>query len=1283
MSLFLINKKKKKYIYSNMGDLRSCSTISSGTKRKCEHSNFIKKQKLLNNNVKINNIIDIKNFINKAKRRSISLSTNFPSMNDFSTCENYLNLKNENKIDENLRDQENNLKEKKYFSNIQKRYNKRTSKYLTKNYFNLKTFKKFLFKKSLLYKIRCLNHNSIWLSELSKSKMGNINNELFCNTEFIQPFPFYKKAIDLFYEKKYKDAYVLLSGVSTYCSSSFSEHKILNDNFFEKKSYNLQYMLNTLYIDKHNKLYEKNYMKKNLKTKILMKNVNDFSVINTDKNKKFLFNSIIEEKNEVINNSIFKSNSTFKYIKSKCCNNIKKKKKKVINYKFVNYENYINNICNIFLQNNYLPNFSKKKKKKIQYVKYINYSHNRDKKLIKKDSNNVKYNSNMNSKEKTSSNKELIFDIIKEKNMNHRKRSINYNSEENKKKYEVEYYLQDCDDKYSQKKNKNVSINDRNYIQKLEREYNEKIDSCHNNMTSKKKRMNIMHNEKNIHKKEIKNETEEDIRLFIFIKILCLYLYSNTFYQNNKKKKDITHDFNSENSYDEKNMNYLNGNFNIGNMKRKEILIYIAKHLRKIKKKIEFDTYLYLLLSVVCYDLKKFNKSLLYVKKSIKKDYFNFVSWVFFNNLISIEIFVFDNSNITTKFDSKNKLKFTKNYKNKNSKKKISLKKNIFIKNSKKLKKLYLYLFENEFFFNTKSNYTNVMRNYNSYIYINPLKNLKESFFFKNNYFKSNIFNKKTVKKKKKKVNHSFFSKYKNYIKRYNFKNNFMTLFGYAHFCSLNTILYKNAIDAYKFLNKMLKNNLYISSELAKLYYYCGNYYKSIKYFNQIQKISRKNKILKKDVFHKYCISYFLKKNKNEVHIEKKKDQDIFQYMMNCNDKNIMVINQKDYKNVKNLLLPMYFSKKFIYLEILVNIYFLQKKIPDLLILIYNYPKKKKKKNYDEKYFYMLGKYFSLNNNHHKSIYYFKKSIKIDKFHLYSYVSLAQEYLLFNNINSSVYILIRVIILYFNNSNAWFSLAKCLEYKKNYPFSIFSYKNAIYFQRNIALYYFLANIYLKKGDIKNYIETLKNGWMFKRSILFSSKLFLIYLKILKKEKRQISYSFNEKKNMYHLRKNIKQKYYKKYNDCFIWCIKYLKSYFKKFNKNRIYYPKVNLRNSIEYNYSNNSIIEDFILFGYLKNEEQIVHLNKLFLKSFNSLHNKNTSYLYFICLLRNSNKTLLNAIFYLANYFFFNRSFHNSLKLYKILWDVGGIYSEESFKLFRFTKQILQRKKEKKRIHNK
>ncbi|CRG95553.1 conserved Plasmodium protein, unknown function [Plasmodium gallinaceum] len=1217
--------------------MRSYSTISSGTKRKFESTNFIKKQKLLNNNIKINNIIEIRNCNNKDKRRSFSLSNNFTNKNDFSACEDYQKL-NKSTIDENLRKYKSNLRENIYFSNNKKKNNNKISEYLTKNSLNSKIFKKFLFKKSLLYKTRCLNHNSTWLLELSKSKKGNRFSELIYNANLIEPFPFYKSAINLFYEKKYKDAYILLSSTSTYSSCSFNEHNILNDNFFEKKSYNLQFMLNLLHSNNKNNLYEKNNMKKDTETNILMKNENDFTYKVSDNNDKFLFNTLLEEKNQkIINNDIVRKNSTYKCFKNKICNN----------------------------------NGNKKEKKKNKYIKEFNYANNKDKELIKKDSSNMNCYCNMYLKKKNYNKKGLIFNTIKEKNRNHSKNNINYNFEEFNEKYEVENYLEKYDDGYSEKKNKNISISDNDCMLKLRGEHNKKVDNCNNNMDNRKKRMNIVHNEKNIYKKEIRVNIKESIKLFIFIKILCLYLYSNSLYEENIKK-DRTYQFSSTKSHDKKNLNYTNEHFNIKNFERKEILIYIVKYLNKIKKKIIFDTYLYLLLSVVYYDLKKFNKSLIYVKKSIKKDYFNFASWIFFNNLASIEISMCDNSNITAEHSNKNKIKFIENYKNKRmKKKKLLLKKNTFVRNSKKLKKLYLHLFENDYFFNIKKNYVDIMKNYNAYIYINPIKNLKESFFFKNNYFVSKIFNKNIIKRKKNRTNHNFFNKYRKYRKKYNFKNNLMTLFGYAHFCSLNNVLYKDAINVYEYLNRILQNNLYVSSQLAKLYYFCGNYNRSIKYFNQIKKINRKNQILKKEMFHNYCIFYYLKNINKEVHTKKKKDQDISENFKKCNVNHIMVINAKDYKYIKNIILPQYFSKKFIYTEILVNIFFFQKKIPDLRILIYKF--QKKKKNYDERFFYMLGKYFSLSGSHNKSIYYFKKSIKIDKFHLYSYMNLAQEYLLFNSINSCIYILIKVIILYFNNSNAWFSIAKCLQYIKNYSFSIFSYQNAIYFQQNIVSYYFLANIYLKKGEVKNYIKTLKKGWKFKRSIIFSSKLFLVYLKILK-EKKEFSINFSEKKNIFYLRNYMKQKYYKKDNNCFIWCVKYLRSYFKKiYNKNKIYCSKVNLKNLKACNNFNNYIINGFILFG-CANKKELTHLNKPFFESLNSLYDKNTNYLYFIYLLRNSNNILFKAIFYLANYFFFNEYFYNSLKLFKILWDAGGIYSEESFKLFRFTKNILQEK---------
>ncbi|ETW27407.1 hypothetical protein PFFCH_05179 [Plasmodium falciparum FCH/4] len=615
------------------------------------------------------------------------------------------------------------------------------------------------------------------------------------------------------------------------------------------------------------------------------------------------------------------------------------------------------------------------------------------------------------------------------------------------------------------------------------------------------------------------------------------------------------------------------------------------------------------------------------------------------------------------------------------------------------------------------------MNHHNFYTYINPITNMNEDFFFKNNYFVNQIFeegmmnkegNEKIVGhmdrcykncknyiknvhhvenvKNKKTIFNDVFIKYTKYLREHSFKNNFMTLFGFAHYCSLNNKRYQDSICIYKYLIKILrgKNNLYISGELAKLYYYCGQEKKSLKYFNKLKIINKENAILRKQMMNIYFIYYYSQYGQSK----NCKNQIIFLGPNNKfefydkDKKHIMCMSMKKYKAFKRLIIPKYFSDEFIYVELLANIYFLNNSTFDLFLLAHSYQKKHKKKNYDEKLFYILGKYYSLNKNYEKSITFFKKGIKKDKYHIYSYISLAQEYFLFkNNVNISIYILLKVLFIYFNNTYVWYSLGQCLEYKKHYIFCIFSYEKALFFKEDISIYYFLSASYLKRGDIYNYIYVLIRGWNFKKNVLFSSMIFSINLNILNNEYYELIRKYDisnlllsDEKKKECIEHIIVHHYYKKTNNnCLLWCLIYLKGYLKKITKNlhhdNIYISEFLKDNSYEMFVKNNFFFggEDN---NIKKKKFKEYHKTNLFFKNFNLIYYKNTSYLYFIQCLRNSPTVFFNAVTYLANYCFYNKQFKYSFKLLEILWDVKGSISSNYLEYIFLIEKMLRKEKD-------
>ncbi|SBT72573.1 conserved Plasmodium protein, unknown function [Plasmodium malariae] len=1293
-----------------MKEFRRCSSRSSGSKRTYEEASLTEDSELISRNIN-----DKKNNINKGKRRSISLSNNFFSVDDFSKYEDSLKLNNIEHGGEEIEKYlscamytsltskiKNTSDDEDQGATDKKKGRKRFGKYIKENIVDLEKFKNMLFKKSLLYQMRCLNHNAAWILELSKGKgKGKSKSQLSNNPIYIKPFLSYNKFIRLFYEKKYKDAYILLGRICKYCFFPTNELNILYDNFFERKNYNLHYLVRSIASMQNSILHEKlkyNLKKRERKTNIFTKIMNGNTSLPPTKKQNIPFGNMFFGKDTIKNESLNKYGSTSRYAK-----NIKEKKKNksFVNYKFPIFENYVNNMCNKFLQKDIFKSkyFTKKRGKKKFHSHYRYPGEN---------SFTDRYTgSHLTSGE---SKKEMyrIENNLGDKILEEQKRA--YSEVECKKIVNAKT----C-------KEKKVNWTD----DQMMRNCGERM---RNDLFSKKKYCY----------KNSKDNMKVDIKLLIFLKMLSLYMYGHFACENNLNKigNVLLYRKKSMHNYYETKSTYGNETLNIKGAMKKEILMYIARYMKCLKKKLEFDTYLYLLLSIVYYDLKKYNKSLFYVKKSIKKDNFNFISWVLFNNLISIEVFIIQGGcsiigrcrKISYKKLLSKKLKNSKVCgcigENISKKEKTFLKRNMFLDNSNRLKKLCSCLFENEFFRNINSSRMNVMKNYNTYIYINPFLSLDKSFFFKNNYFVSNIFSKEIItegKKKNKKrgvekkikrgwkknvkrenrvdnnqTNNSLIEKYQMYLQKHKFKKNIMSLFGFAHFCSLNNVLYKDSISTYEYLKRILSKNLYISCELAKLYYYNGKFNKCMKCFNKIQQISSINRLLKKEMINKCFIRYLWKRDEKEEHHsdnKTEKEDTNSEHILDCyNEENVKVISMKKYKNMKKLLVPLYFSDKYIYVELLANIFFFKKDLSSLFILVHNYQNEVVKSSRrieavcDEICFYVLGKYFSLCKNYNKSIFYFKKAIQKNRFHLYSYMSLAQEYFICGNVNSSIFLLIKMLGLYFNNSNAWFSLAKCLEYKEYYSFSVFSYKKAIYFQVNTIFYYFLANMYLKKGDIYNYIETLKRGWRLKKSILFCSKLFHVYFSILKEAEaleakeektKELTRIYNSKKKengifCFGQKTNKECCCYKKNNDCFTWCVKYLKCYIKKLKKieHTSSFPILSKEKLLTYNY-----YDDSILFKNVRHDNCVKYINKLCSTHFTTIYDKNTSFFFFFHSLRNSCTTIFEAIFYLANYFFFHKKFYNAMKLFQILWTGGGMYSELSFTLFRRIEHTLERKR--------
>ncbi|GAB68658.1 hypothetical protein PCYB_135320 [Plasmodium cynomolgi strain B] len=801
---------------------------------------------------------------------------------------------------------------------------------------------------------------------------------------------------------------------------------------------------------------------------------------------------------------------------------------------------------------------------------------------------------------------------------------------------------------------------------------------------SDKKKHSCFLSEKEKTRDRVRRRNKVDTNLLIFLKMLCLYRYAHSFREN--KVLSLGGNISAKvhtNRSEAKELNFLTQKVSIGSSLQREILMYMVKYLRRVQKEIKLDTHLCLLLSVVYYDLKKFHKSLLYVRKSIRRDYFNFVAWVFFNNLISIELFT-GGSSRKSKMGRRESELLRKPPQGRirtcgSSYESICEEKKRFRKNSKKLKKLCSYLFRNEYFQSGKGEFLDVAEHYSRYIYVNPLRNSGASFFFRNGYFVSRVFsagggkrrpggarsrgerskkgnhsrrgsNSRKTKPRNKKTRLAFFERYQEYLKRYKFKRNIMSLFGFAHFCSLNCLLYKDSIKTYKHLKEILPNNFYVSCQLAKLYYYCGEAKKSMKCFEKMNRICNRNIILERNLLESCCVRYLQRRERR-----RKRGKEGAQ-TSGDNQPCVQVISAKKCREMEMLLLPGYFSNGFIYVELLVNMLVCEKNLPALLILLRDceraagkYTCKSRNAKYDSKLWYIMGKYLSLCNNRKKSILCFKEGIQRNKYHVFSYIALAQEYFSCGNVNSSVGILTKAISLYFNNPSAWFSLAKCFEWKENYRFSIFCYEQAINFQPSTIFYFHLSGIYLKKGDINSYIDTLKKAWVFKKDSLFASMLFFIYLSKLKEQNRGCSFMGEEAQEgngAYRSKKEKSKKkiflFYEKNNECFRWCVKYLKCCLNKMKIMR----RLNRMGRISSVYK-------------LEAEEvgKCPHLGKAEMDD----NMKCDTY------------DKWDTIYYLAHYFFFHESFYNALKLFEVLWEAGGLYSEASFRMYRHTQRTLQR----------
>ncbi|VTZ66731.1 tetratricopeptide repeat protein, putative [Plasmodium chabaudi chabaudi] len=1348
-----------------MKDIRSCSNVSLRRKRKYIEGESKKSSNLINRH---NN----ESIVSKPKRRSISLSNTYFSVNSFSIYDslNFMNnngtkgvengkVKKKEKIDDNdeLRQYKNNdiQNNSSTESRINKKDLKSSAKYLEGIKINKLLFKKILFKKAFFYKMRCLNHNSAWLLELSKGKKeiqeiygkkrgGNkikfyskskkndakmkcfrkqIKREASINDLILmKPFPFYRKFTTLFYQKKYKEAYLMLIKISSYCVFfSLKERDILNENYFKNNYYNLYYLVNLTNEFQNFQMCSKGSAESKENCSIPRKNIKygSYSYL-FDKNKNktdqttLVFHVLPKKKNNNRRENFINRDKIGAYNF-----NIKVEEEKYnffVNYKFYRYENGVNNLGKVILkQDSFLPH---------QVRKII--------KVDKMDNTN---------------NKISYEDIKNDRSMG---KMINKENEIDDMKYN-----------FDKDTSKALIKNNTSYDNETDKLMNE----------SKEKSIPFF-KENNYYYNKFKTRMRVDARLILFLKMLCLYMYGNSFGTTRKSNeinnyygrevlkrmgRQTTKESSNNMKCDYYSSNWSNDKRRIKEAARKEVLKYMIIYLKKVKKEIKFDTYLYLLLSIIYRDLRMYKKCVFYARKSIEKDYFNFVSWTYFNNIVSIEIIIQENmekereiklgtkkkiaekrkakkannKNFNMKREKKNK-RTIKNVDILKGRKKL-IKKNInFLENSDKIKRMCDYLFGNEFFsLYEKPNMEIIMTNYNDYIYINPFININKSFFFNNNYFVSKIFtdlddkegsligkrnidkNQSTSKKKidnkidinknylrrnkmEKLSNVYFLQKYEIYKKRYNFKNSIMTLFGFAHFCSLNSTLHKYSIYSYEYLRKRLGNNLYVLSELGKLYYYNGKINKSMKCFRRVKKVCNENKKIKTKFTEKCFVLYLEEKRRkqkplsgseyNEIgqghdlenEIDYKEDDFNGDYDTDANcdirkRNTIEVITPEIYKIIKKMWIPNYFTNMFIYMELLVNIYYLKKDTSKLFLILNKYENSKKKnkclyisrkknekmiknKIWDDKFYYSLGKYYSLIKNCQMAIYYFKKSIKKNNFHLYSYLCLAKEYFSCGNLNSSIFILIKLISLYMNNSNAWFCLGKCLECKNNYDLSIFSYKNAIYFRKDTVFYYFLANIYFKTGQINNCIGTLKSAWRHNKNLLFSSMLFDIYLK---KEKRNF-FLQNEDRTL--------EEHWEINDKCHAWCVRFLKDYFKNLRRKCCVAQPFCENKREQYNFY------EALLSLFNLNKPSIKHLQSVnFLSYFNKYYEKNSSYFYLIRSLKHSSLILYDGIYYLANYFLFNKQIKKALILFKILWDAEGPYSKESFHSFKYMQCLLQR----------
>ncbi|CAA9990574.1 conserved Plasmodium protein, unknown function [Plasmodium knowlesi strain H] len=1253
-------------------EMRSCSTASSGRKRKYDEVESTESEKLSGEKT-----IHGKNKNGKEKRRSISLSNAFFSAKSFDKYDNSFKSVRSDTAEEVGRNLEKEA-ETPYLADggrstgiirgegINRRERLRSKAPVNETLLHIKRFKLFLLKKSMVYKIRCLNHNSTWLSELSKGggrgRRGKVNRGYVKKRLFVNPFPTYKEVVRLYHEKKYKEAYMKLSLISVYSFSSPGEEDILRENYFERKNYNLHFLMRSIRsIQKINSPCSKDILKKKEKTKIQRKGKKNSISMRASKE----YSIFANQKREKI---VDKGSTLRMYME-----NVKKKKKEeekrerkkkrilMVRYKFIRYENDVNRWCDRYLENGIfgMKGTDEGGKEKMERSSCI-----RGGNII------TPYEHPSNTRSKSESMERKNYEIVP-CGSNVYKPSDNL-SEEVPHGAALSVGRKNDKTKYSFFLSENV---------------------------------------KNRHK--VRRKTKVDTNLLIFLKMLCLYRYAYSFGEN--KMLSLCGNIFAKvhtNRFQPNELNFMTQAVSIGSSLKREILMYMVKYFRKVEKIIKLDTHLCLLLSVVFYDLKIFHKSLLYVRKSIRRDYFNFVAWVLFNNLISIELFTGGSSRECKMGRSESELLRNPPKGGRricgSSYKFICEEKKRFRENSQKLKKLCSHLFRNEYFQIGKGDLLDVAEHYSRYIYMNPLRYSGASFFFRSGYFVSRVFStmekdqcpweerqrkencelrerySRRTKLRNKKTCLTFFQRYQGYLKRYRFKRNLMSLFGFAHFCSLNCLLYKDSIKIYKHLKEILPNNFYVSCELAKLYYYCGETKKSMKCFHKMNRICRRNIILERSSLESCCVRYLQRRERRG-----KKGKRGPQTSGNC-QQCAQIISAKKCIDMKMFLLPEYFSNRFIYLELLVNMLVCENNLPALLILLRDYERgkgectgKSRNEKYDYKLCYIMGKYFSLCNNRRKSILCFKEGIQRNKFDMFSYMALAQEYFSCGNVNSSIGILTKAISLYFNNPSAWFSLAKCFEWKENYRFSIFSYEQAINFQESTIFYFHLSSIYLKKGDVNSYIDTLKKAWVFKKDPFFASMLFLIYLSKLKEQNRGYSFIGEEAEEgnaAYGSEKERSNKniflFYEKNNECFRWCVKYLKCCLNKMKimrrLNRI--GRVSLGSKLEdekvgkYPHLGKAQLDDNMKHGTHDKWD-----SNSFLKNFKKIFEKNTSYFCFIHFLRNSSKSLFEAIYYLAHYFFFHKNFYNALRLFEVLWEAGGIYSEASFRMYRHIQRTLRR----------